>query len=247
MNTNMGNQKNRKNRVAKKHFTVDLKAEIEKEMECSGYDRSSRNARFVSRDFIADLFKSTNPPKLQLSIQADLETLERGGFDLQTEGIKIEKLIAHVRNEASKLYSVLLLVGQSHRIVRLYNDDHPATDHIFEKGENSSDVSYCSLEYLKAMPQLSDIAEEIFENQWCIPPILHREIDQTFPVGLFRFPFQTMPQLIGKGGCGQICKVKIAEGHLEAGDRSYIRVSHWSFTTLMRIGILTYIFTREAL
>jgi hypothetical protein len=133
-------------------------------MKCSGYEQSFGNVRFVSLDFIADLFKSTNPPKLQLSIQTNLETLKREDFDLQTEGIKIEKLIAYVRKEASKLYSVLLLAGQSHRIVRLY-DDHLVTDHIFEKGENGSDVSYCYMEYLKAMPQLSNIADEIFENQ----------------------------------------------------------------------------------
>lgn len=133
-------------------------------MECSGYERSFRNARFVSLDFIADLLKSTNPPKLQLGIHTDLETLKREGFNLQTENIKIEEIITYVRKEASKLYSVLLLAGQSYRIVRLYNDDHPVTDRIFEKGENSCDVSYCSLEYLKATPQPSDIAEEILRT-----------------------------------------------------------------------------------
>ena len=219
----MGKKTNRRNGAAKNPITVDLKAEIEEEMKCSGYERSYRNARFVSLDFLADLFKSTSP-KLRLSLLKDFETLKQG-LGLQTERIKIEKLESYVRKEASKLYAILLLVGHSQRIVQLYNEDHPVTDRIFERGENSSDVSYCSLGYLEETPHLRDIADEVFKNQWCIPPILCRGIDQKFPIDAFRFPFPSMPQPIGQGGWGQVFKVKVAEGHLEAGDKSYIRVS----------------------
>ena len=217
--------RNNKNKSSKKSPSVKLKEEIERGINSSNYVRTYRQAKFVSLDFIADLFKSANPPKLQLSIQADLEflTVERPG--LQIKDIKTDKLVDYVRKEASKLYAVLLLAGQSHRIVQLYNNDHRVTDRIFEKGEDSSDVPYCSLEYLQAMPQLSDVADVIFEKQWCFPPVLRREIHQKFPVVLFRFPFQSEPHPIGGGAWGQVYKVKVAEGHLEANDKNYVNVS----------------------
>ena len=225
LTVDMGTKKHRKKNSAKKPFTVKLKAEIEEEMKRSGYHRGYRNNSFVSIGFIKNLFKSGNPPKLQRSIQADLENLKREEFEQQDQDTDIEKLVAHVTDEASKLYAVLLLVGHSQRIFKLSNTDHPITDRIFEKGENSCDVPYCSLQYLKAKPQMSDIAEKIFEKQWCIPPILRREIDQKYPIERFRFPFQGQPKKIDRGGIGGVFKVKVAEGHLEAGDQNYVRVS----------------------
>ena len=220
----MGKRKN-KNKAVKKPPNIELKEEIEREMESSNYTRSYRQGKFVSLDFIADLFKSTNPSKLQLSIQADLEISKSERPEAQIDDVKIEKLVEYVRREAFKLYAVLLLVGQSHLIVQLYNNDYRVTDRIFEKGEDSSDVPYCSLEYLRAMPQLSDVAGEIFEKQWCFPPVLRREFHQKFPIELFRFPFQNVPQKIGEGAWGHVYKVRVAEGHLEVDDKSYINVS----------------------
>ena len=207
-----------------KFSNVELKEEIEKGIESSEYVRTFRTAKFVSLGFIADLFESINSQKLRLSIQADLEFLRAKRPELHTNDIKVEKLVDYVKKEASKLYAVLLLVGQSHRIVLLYNNDHRVTDHIFEKGEDSNAMPYCSLEYLRSMPQLGDISDDIFEKQWCVPPVLRRETHQKFPIKLFRFPFQSQPQIIGSGGWGQVYKVKVAEGHLVT-DKSYINVS----------------------
>lgn len=222
---NMGAKKARRKKAAKRTPTVDLKEEIEKELSRSGYRRTHRNNMFVSLDFIAGLFKSTNPPKLQQSIKTDLEALKNEGIDLQVENKMIEELVAYVRKEAAKLYAILLLLGHSQRIYTLYNEDHPVTDRIFEQGENNCDVSYCSLDYLKATHYLSDIAVEIFEKQWCIPPILCQQIDQIYPLGLFRFPFEAKPEPIGRGGYGGVYKVKVAKGHLRTGNHSYVRVS----------------------
>jgi len=122
---------------------VELKEEIEKGIESSDYVQTFRRAKFVSLGFIADLFESTNPPKLRLSIQADLEFLRAERPELQIMDIKIEKLVDYVKKEASKLYAVLLLVGQLHRIVQLYNNDHRVTDHIFEQGEDSNAMRFC--------------------------------------------------------------------------------------------------------
>lgn len=213
--------------------TLELKNEIERELESSHYPRSFRETRFVSLGFIARLFESENPPKLLRSIQTDCATLKKENLEQHTEGVKIEDLVTYVKKDASKLYAVLLLIGHSPRIFQLFKDDHPVTDRIFEQGGDSSDVPYCSFEYLESMALLKDIAKEIFEKQWCIPPILHQEIDQIFPPKLFRFPFPELPQQIGQGGYGAVYKVKIADGHLEVADQSYVRVRTQSFHFLI--------------
>ncbi|KAF1841329.1 uncharacterized protein K460DRAFT_408803 [Cucurbitaria berberidis CBS 394.84] len=201
--------------------TINLKRELEdemgrykKEMQRIDYQRKYRTAEYISLDFIADLYRTNQPSKLRLSLESDLERLTKDGREELVKSIKLPKLEEWVQTRACKLYAILLLVNQSQVILSLYKRDHPVTDDIFEE-LSEGDKPYCSLEQLKASKDLCDFADDFFQTQWYIPPVLRRDREPQFPVTSFRFPFIGKPDPVGHGGYAQVYKVRVAHGHLK--------------------------------
>jgi hypothetical protein len=194
-----------------------LKSELENVLKRSGYKRD-RERSIISIGSIKEIYKSsgTLQPSLELDIQRWRKTCR---LSPDTIGIALEKLEKpgelenYIRNDASKLYALLQLLDRSEIIIQTFLLDERVTDDMFEKNESPSDKPYCTLEWLRARPHLREVATQIFETQWLVPPILRDDTDPIFPVKMFRFPFMEEPEGLGQGQA-QVFSVKIAEGHL---------------------------------
>ncbi|KAJ4347223.1 uncharacterized protein N0V89_011162 [Didymosphaeria variabile] len=204
----MSKKKRSAKRSAKKSASLRLKADIERELMRTTYQfRKFREVKFISRSSITDLYGSGAPTKLQLSLQDDIEYVKREEPKLPIESMKIADLKHFVLDSALKLHALLILIGQSWRIIPIFLEAHPTTDHIFEQ-QNTHDTHYCSVEFLKTKPHLGDIADALARKQWIIPPVLCREITPKFPRHSFRFPFEQYLGNEGGGSGGEVYRVK---------------------------------------
>ncbi|KAF2808389.1 kinase-like protein [Mytilinidion resinicola] len=204
----MGNRRTKKS-------GADLKKEIEDEMARVrlDYKRDYKETAFVSYDYITRLLTSTQPiNKLRDSLRADQSTPEFEGYP-RRKGLK--NLERDVKQKAPKLYSVLLLVGKPQRIGQLLRDN--VTDEIFGQVEGGVGPS-CPKKYLRRCRHFQGIAEDFYQMQWHIPPILSDESHQIYPVECFRFPFVAAPEYIARGSFGHVHTVTIAKGHLRTND-----------------------------
>ncbi|KAJ4302763.1 hypothetical protein N0V90_001654 [Kalmusia sp. IMI 367209] len=218
----MVKKKDQKRRAAKKSANASLREDIERELNRPTYDRPNREVSFISLSFIADLYGSGTPTKLQASLHDDMASVERDGSDLSTNGIKIAELKNFVLKSAPKLYALLILIGQSQRIIQIFLEPHPTTDHIFEQ-QNARDLHYCSVEYLKSKTYFVDIADALAQKQWLIPPVLCRDATPKFPKHSFRFPFEIDLGEEDGGSSGQVYCVKVANGHLKTDKPNHVR------------------------
>jgi hypothetical protein len=220
----MPRKKNQKRRAAKNSANASLREDIERELNRPTYHRQHREVSFISLAFISDLYNLGTPTKLQASLHNDIASVERDGSDLSTDGIKIAELKEFVLKSAPKLYALLILIGQSQRIIQIFLEPHPTTDDMFEK-QNAHDLHYCSVEYLETKAHFVGIADALAQKQWLIPPILYRDATPKFPKHSFRFPFELDLGEEGGGSFGQVYRVKIANGHLKTDKQSQVRVS----------------------
>ncbi|KAL1595108.1 hypothetical protein SLS60_009795 [Paraconiothyrium brasiliense] len=214
--------KPRKNRYKqRKSASLILKADIERELRRTTYKRQYREVNFVSRSFITDLYGSGSPTKLHLSLQDEMKSLLLDGSDLPIEGVRIAELKHFVLESALKLHALLILIGQSQRIIPIFLEAHPTTDQIFEQ-QNAHDMHYCSVEFLQTKPHLGDIADALAQKQWIIPPVLCRETTPKFPRLYFRFPFEQDLGNEDGGAGGEVYRVKVANGHLQTDKPSRV-------------------------
>jgi hypothetical protein len=203
---------------------MTLKREIERELKRERYHRAHRETGFVSLEFIHTLFAMGNPSNLRLSLQDDLNLLRRSESDIPIQPLSIERLETFVRESAPKLYALLLLMEQSVRMISIFLDDYPISDKIF--GPHDTDnVNFSSLNFLESNVHLKDIARDIYEKQWYIPPVLSQSQTSHFPKKYFRFPYLSEPLMIGSGIIGHVNRVTVANGHLEADDMDQDQVS----------------------
>jgi len=216
-----------------KTATTDLKAAIEREIKNSSYNRTYRVEKHISLASIRRLFNSGYPTRLLLSsLKEDLSHLRDVDPETDVNRIKIEELESFVLNNAPKLYTLLLLVNHSPKIVQLYLSDPLLTDRVFKK-RSSNDTDYCSLEFLQESLHLKDIAHDIFQKQWLVPPILRHDITQSFPGNEFQFPFEAQPDKIDGGTGGAVFRAKVAGGHLEAKEYVPVSFTEESITTIL--------------
>ncbi|OAL49196.1 hypothetical protein IQ07DRAFT_73166 [Pyrenochaeta sp. DS3sAY3a] len=201
----------------------DLKGELEQELERSGYGNNKRDAKFISMGFITRLFSPSNPPRLKKSLEKDWETIRTMGDEARLPNCTLEELEESVRSRAPKLYTILQLIDQPHLIIQLLYQETPITDGIWEGHRiHRDDVPYCTKDYLRSIEHLSKYADEIYEKQWYVPPVLRSNACEIFPVGHFRFPFAEDPVKIAEGMYGEVYKVKVAPGQLKLEeDHSY--------------------------
>jgi len=204
--------------------SIDLKGELVQELDRSYYGNNKRDAKFISMGFITRLF---SPSKLKKSLEKDRETMRTMGDGARLPNCTLEELEEHVRSRAPKLYAILQLIDQPQLIIPLLYQETPITDSIWERHRtHREDLPYCTKDYLRSVRYLSKYAEEIYEKQWYVPPVLRSNACEVFPVGHFRFPFAEEPVKIAEGGYGDVYKIKVAPGHLKLEeDHSYEEVS----------------------
>ncbi|KAH6642482.1 hypothetical protein C7974DRAFT_103107 [Boeremia exigua] len=202
---------------------TDLKWELKQELDRSGYGNTKRDAKFISMGFITRLFSLSKPSKLKKSLEKDWEAVRNMGDENRFPNFTLEQLEEDVRSRTPKLYTILQLIDQPQLIIPLLYGETPVTDSIWEGHRtHREDLPYCTKDYLRSVKYLSEYAEEIYEKQWYVPPVLRSNACEIFPVGHFRFPFAEDPVTIGEGGYGEVYKVKIAPGHLKLEeDHSY--------------------------
>jgi hypothetical protein len=188
-----------------------FKEECKRTRDALGLEFEKLDLGYVSLDFLDEVFKLGTPNRLRESLEEDIKTLR---FESAYNNADMNKLESDVRNHAPKLYSILLMINQSERIVKLMKRDPRIDDSIFNT-HPASKLSYCSEERLGEEPLLCDIAAAIYKKQWLIPPRFNSGVHENFPCTLFRFPFMGGPPVLkGNGSWGLVYRAKIADRHL---------------------------------
>lgn len=198
---------------------VNLKKEIERKMEI--YEREHRVNKFIS---LVELRKIFSEPNLRTSLRHYVEKLRKDGEEAANR-VEISILVAYVRESATKLYGVLLLIERPELIVKLHATRPPVTDKIFECKDTEGNGLYCPRKELEESEILRDVAEQVFKEQWRIPPVFRRDAHFKYGTHCFKdiqFPFPKEPRGIGHGSFGTVYKVQIAGGHLIADNYSEV-------------------------
>lgn len=179
----------------------------------NGYERSDRETGFISRDALDQIFTTS---KLKQSLKSDYEI---SSITRKPRHNDLKKLIFYVKQEAPKIYALLVLLKTSEKIILLLDHNPPVTDAIFDAFDNEGFGPCCNRQSLTNIPHLRDVADSFWEIQWYIPPVLDSKIHGRFPVSHFRFPFITKPDPLPKekqGSWGIVSKVEVARKHLKS-------------------------------
>ncbi|CAN9202387.1 unnamed protein product [Alternaria alternata] len=193
------------------YFRRKFEEECKKTRDALGPEFEDLDLGFVSIGFLDEVFKSGYPSKLRKSLQEDVERLKSEDLFGPAD---MDALELAVRTRAPKLYGILLMINQSERIIKLLTKDPKIDDSIFETSPGSK-LSYCLEARLSEEPLLRDIAAEIYEMQWLVPPRFNSERHENFLCALFRFPFVGgAPAHKDSGSWGVVYRAKIADRHL---------------------------------
>jgi hypothetical protein len=188
---------------------VSLGTALEDEIERARHlNNQTARGGFVSIGFIHSLLTIENIKK-QLKEVPDT----RGYL-----GAKRTTELAHlIKEQGSKLYTILILLGKSDRIRSLMvAGKPPINDSLLFRSPGRGHASLpCSLEDLQGIPELSDIANEFYKKQWIVPPSLLSDETRVFDAQHFRFPFASSPRRLGRGSYGEVFAVELPKGYLE--------------------------------
>jgi serine/threonine protein kinase len=186
---------------------VSLRASLENEIQrTERLNKQRARGGFLSIGFIRDT----------LTIEKIKEQLKEVPAPLEYLGLEKNNLPHLIRDQASKLYTILLLLNESQRIKGLMRRKPPINDDFLFRSLGKRYASQpCSLERLQGVTELSDIARDFYEKQWIIPPSLLSHETRIFDTQHFRFPFASVPQRLGSGTFGEVYAVKLPKGYLE--------------------------------
>ena len=199
--------------MAKSTASMDLKDQLEacvdKRKQTSGQkEMEARGLRvrggFLTHEDLQGLFTRPN-------VVAQL----RQDFPNDNED-SIGELYTLIRSHGSKMYAILIWIGESKRVKKLMFTDKVDDNTLFRIQEQGEDIcqSYCTEETLGKYAGMQSIARIFYENQWIVPPTLPAIVDQVFPPKLFVFPFEKTSHYIDSGSYGKVCEMKIADGFL---------------------------------
>lgn len=186
--------------------------------------------RVISLDFIHRTFCMGNPTRLHLDLRENFKAVQDSLSKEEQYRLDISQLEAYVLGNACRLYTILLLIGESHRIFKIFLDTNQLNDGIFMR-RHEHELPYCQLELVRTIRHLENIETEFFNTQWTIPAVLCREFTHRFPIDHYRFPFESKPEIIGKESHGYVYRVAILKGHLERGIEPFQSVSEPTLLT----------------
>jgi hypothetical protein len=186
-------------------LTSDLRKALEDQKEKMGTQNELQHrGAFISNDFLQQLFTAEN-------IRSKLEIDQVTGSMQDPQA-----LITFIKTRARKIFAILVLLDEGRRISNLQNSQPVVDDHLlFTKSCDDASKPYCSLEKLRRISALSDIAQKLYEEQWAFPAVLSPAVHLDFDPQYFRFPFKTKPAWIAAGASGQVHGVELAEGYLK--------------------------------
>jgi hypothetical protein len=186
--------------------------ELQKQMK-NGYERSDRETGFISRNDLSQIFTHS---KLKYNLKNDYE---KSQVIRKPRHSDLEQMISYVRDDAPKLYALLVLLKTSEKIIPLFGHKPRVTDALFDTFDDEGFGPCCDKRSLKSIPHLRDVADSLCDVQWYIPPVLDSKIHGKFPVSHFRFPFISKPEPLPKekqGSWGIVSKVEVAREHLKS-------------------------------
>ncbi|KAH8725182.1 kinase-like domain-containing protein [Phaeosphaeriaceae sp. PMI808] len=188
--------------------TMDLKKALERQIDLAKEQNTLRGkGGFLTEKFVGELFTVDNI-KARL-LKRDVDTRLHNHYD-------IAQLASTIKDEGTKLYAILILLEQSHRISPLLKGSPLINDNsLFGARQTGIASSTCSLDKLKGFASLKDIADEFYEKQWIFPPSLMGEVTFDFHAKYFRFPFTSEPQKLGGGSYGEVFAVDLPRGYLD--------------------------------
>ncbi|KAI4609341.1 hypothetical protein J4E80_008590 [Alternaria sp. BMP 0032] len=142
------------------------------------------------------------------------------------------ELADFIETRARKIFAILLLIDKTHLIIGLQNREPKLDDHsLFDIFNQEASSTHCRLERLQHLPELGDVAEEIYKMQWVFPVVLSSAVHFEFDPKFFKFPFKDQPERIGSGGFGDVRRVifegsylKGLDGHDENGVVAYKKI-----------------------
>jgi len=186
-----------------------LKACIDERKQTSGQKQMEERRLRVRGGFLThdDLRRLFTRPNVMAQLRQD--------FPDDNED-SIGELYTLIRSHGSKMYAILIWIGESKRVKKLMFTDKVDDGTLFRIQESDEDIhqSYCKEKTLAKYGGMRPIAQIFYENQWIVPPTLPAIADQIFPPKLFVFPFEKASHYIDSGSYGKVCEMKIADGFL---------------------------------
>lgn len=194
--------------------TADLKALLEAKMK-KMIDKNGLEYRggFLTVDYVQEIFTTEN-------LAEQLKDHPEGRW----HSAHVRKQLAvSIRENQKQLYSILLLIGESHRIHRIPQSEAKLIndDHLFGPTTNAYE-----LERLQSMTFFDGIADAFYRKQWIFPPSLSAPKTLEFPAEHFRFPFTSERRTLGNGYHGDVYAVEVPSSFLQtkqSNDISQVR------------------------
>lgn len=162
---------------------------------------------FVSYEYLTELFTKNN-----------LERQFRTVFSGQ-EPETLDRLYEKIqKGNSKKLYATLVLIDQEKLLLELeeFDDTMFDADKLSMTAQAESHSTPTALSSLRRIPALStNVADDLYKNQWSIPPRLYATPHYMFPIGHFVFPFESRPREVSHGSYGHVYEVTISKDHLD--------------------------------
>jgi len=180
--------------------------EINRSRNALGETFKDSETGFISLGFLENIFKTKKPNEIGKILKEDIKKLKLEGRIGEATANEIEQ---NIRDRYRKLYTILLMIQKSELIIKLWDNNKELLWERFRDLE----VSYYREDQFSDEPTFRDVAKQLYDTQWLVPPILSSE-HQNYSCASFRFPFADEPYMRGFGSWGIVYRVKIADGHL---------------------------------
>jgi hypothetical protein len=176
--------------MASKPLTVQLKALLEAKMkdaiETNGLEY---RGGFLTVEAVTDILTKENLAK-QLAEHPDARW-----HSWHARG----ELAGKIRDNQKQLYTILLLINESHRIHRVHETE---VDSIKDEFLFKTTTTGYTQERLKNQSFFEGIATAFYRKQWIFPPGLSTSKTLDFPAECFVFPFKSTRHTLGDGNGG---------------------------------------------
>lgn len=189
-------------------LTIDLRKSLNDQMDKT----KKRNGLCHRGGYISDRFVKQLFTRDKLLHQLQLYLPTRSFQD------RVE-LAEFIEDRARKIFAILVLIGKSHVIVDLQNSEPKLDDHsLFDILDEDASSTQCELKRLQDIPELGDVADEVYKMQWVFPAMLSSAVHFEFDPKFFKLPFKTQAERIGSGAFGDVRRVMFEEGYLKGLD-----------------------------
>jgi hypothetical protein len=170
--------------------TADLKVLLEAKMKKTIEENGlGYRGGFLTVDYVQEIFTTEN-----------LAEQLKDHPECRWHAAHVRKQLAvSIKENWKQLYSVLLLIGESHRIHRIPQSEAKLINDEYLFGSTTDTYE---LERLQSVTFFDGIADAFYQKQWIFPPGLSAPKTLDFPVKHFHFPFTSARRVLGDGQGG---------------------------------------------